>query len=145
MKLSYPLAVLLALSSLVPAAAQQAAAPLSAARPVAMTHDDSLAVLRQVFRRGRRGGRVGTIAYSVVLPLNISALASRQATDFQRGLQVGNVAIFAPLLVNSIVGWARFSQRREREAVLRFEQRQAQPRYVQRAYALQLIAQGRWR
>jgi len=110
-----------------------------------MTHDDSVAVLRQVFRHGRRGGRLGTIAYSVVLPSNIIALTLRPATGFQRGLQVGNAALAAPLLVNSIVSWARFSQRREREAVLRFEQRQAQPRYVQRAYALQLIAQGKWR
>lgn len=145
MKLTCLLAAfLLGWGSLLPASAQRASA-LPVARPAALTHDDSLAVLHQVFRRARRGNRIGTLAYAVVLPSNIIGLASRQATDFQRGLQVGNVSLFTPLLVSSIIGWARFSQRREREAVRRFEQQQVQPRYVQRAYALLLIEQGKWR
>lgn len=53
-----------------------------------------------------------------VLSANIIGLTSRQATDFQRGLQVGNAALAAPLLVNSLINWARFSRRREHEVVL---------------------------
>lgn len=145
MKASYPLAALLALGCLLPAAAQQAPASLPAARPAPLTHTDSLAVLHQVFRRERRRGRIGTLADAVVVPSSIISLTSRQNTDFQRGLNAANVAIFTPFLAGNIVQWARFSQRREREAVQRFEQLQVQPLYVQRAYALALIEQGKWR
>lgn len=139
MKILYSLAVLLTLGSLLPAAAQRAAALQPATRPLPLTHEDSLAVLHHLFRHERRGGREGTVADAVVLPLNVVALISKQGTDFQRGLQFANVAVFAPLLVTSILRWARYSKRREREAVERFEQRLWQPLYLQRSYALALI------
>lgn len=140
MKLSLLAAVLLGLGAAAPSQAQRRAsspAPLSSLPR--LTHADSVAVLHQLFRHERRGGREGALADAVVLPLNAVALDSGQRTDFQRGVQFATVAVFIPLLVNNVVRWAHYSKRREREAIEHFEQRLVQPLYLQRAYALALI------
>lgn len=139
MKLPVLLAALLGLGAALPSQAQQAGAPVPLSSLPRLTHADSVAVLHRLFRHERRGGRIGAIADAVVVPTNVAALASGQGTDFQRGLQFVNVAAFSPLLVGNIVQWVRYSKRREREAVERFEQQLVQPLYLQRSYALALI------
>ena len=108
-----------------------------------MTHDDSVAVLHQLFHRERHHGRILAIVGGAVLPLSVVSIAKPSGSDFQRGIQTATTIVIGAQTVGSIVRWVQFSKRREREAVRRFEQRQVQPLYVQRAYALLLIEKGK--
>jgi cobalamin biosynthesis protein CobD/CbiB len=140
MKLLVLVAALLGLGCVLPGHAQQLPAPVPALRPV-LTHADSVTALRKVFRRNRRSGRFVGLLEGALLPVvivgaaNPSSAISRQVA----GAQIVTAAMAAVYFVGNMVRWSRFSQRREREAVERFEQHAPQPRYVQRSFDRLLV------
>lgn len=99
------------------------------------THADSLDLLHGVFRRSRHMARFGTFASALVVGSNTAGSLSNDYNNNHstlRALNITSAALYSYFLVESIVDWRRYSQRREADAVRRFEQHQAQPRYVQR-------------
>ncbi|MGI4833034.1 MAG: hypothetical protein ACRYFK_06180 [Janthinobacterium lividum] len=144
MKLPLLFAALLGLASLGPGHAQQ----LPTAAPgfrLAPTHADSAVVLHRLFQRNRRAGRYIGLLEAALLPSAIVQAASPDpaAGKFVAGSQVVSTAMISAYFVGYLVRWARFSQRREREALERFEQHQAQPRYVQRHFDQALLLAAR--
>lgn len=120
-----------------PACAQTGPASGAPTAPVAGgTHADSLAVLHRVFRKSRRIGRGSTFLFAGYETLGVVNTANRASdqSNFHTTLQVISLAAYAGLVVDDIVQWARFSQRREASAVRQFEEGQPLPLYVQQYF-----------
>ena len=131
------LALLFALLGLHQAGAQATApAPQAVASPAPALHIDSVAVLRQVYRRSRLGGGLGASAAVYEGTFGASSLNSgsglRQAAG---GVLIG---VSAGSLVLNIVRWSRYSRRHEAEAVLLLQHGQPLPHYAQGPYLVAL-------
>ena len=120
-----------------PAYAQTSPASGPPTTPVAgSTHADSLAVLHRVFRKSRRISRGSTFLFAGYETLGVTNTANRAGdqSNFLTSIQVISLAAYAELVVDNIVQWVRFSQRREALAVRQFEEGQPLPPYVQQHF-----------
>jgi|GEM_PF-2597621 len=120
-----------------PAYAQTGPASGPPTAPVAgSTHADSLAVLHRVFRKSRRISRGSTFLLAGSETLGVANIANRAGdqSNFRTTVDVISLAAYAGLVVDDIVQWARFSQRREALAVRQFEEGQPLPSYVQQRF-----------
>lgn len=124
------LAVLLVLAGLGPARAQ--AAP--GTHPVT-SQADSVALLHQVFAKGRHSNRYGTFAFASLLALNASHLTRSEQHSSTLAFSTLGAGAAAAGLTISIIDWVRFSRRREALVTAQLEQGQLLPRYVRNSYA----------
>lgn len=135
MKTCLLLGLLLVAGSVRGQAQQGPATVVASSQPVQAMHADSVAVLRQVFRKARRSGRFGALLYTGLLTTQLANASHLSERPYGLGLTLAGAGADAGLITLSIIDWVRFSQRREESAISRFEQRQPLPRYVQRRMA----------
>lgn len=124
------LATFLLLFRFGPAGAQNT----SASRPAA-SQADSVALLHQVFAKGRHGNRYGTFLFASLLALNASHITGSEQRPATLAFSTLGAAAAATGLTVSIIDWARFNRRREALVAAQLEQGHPLPRYVRSLYA----------
>lgn len=104
-----------------------------------VTHEDSVAFIRHIFKEERRSGRLGVVTSGTALVSIVTSLSTDkrlQQSAWRMSLAGAGGAAMVYISVLDIMKWGRFSKRREEETVRRFEQHQPQPLYVQQRLML---------